>query len=123
MVVRYVITLGTYRLYWLAKTRSEMLAVKPKLKIASPLLVIIPVLLMVLSIGAVVKTSKDAKNQCLRDQANGVVLTVASCNDANATEPAEWAVVAFYISCGIFLPLQAIFYWGYSQAVSDITKD
>ncbi len=121
MVVLFVVTLGLYRIYWLYQTKNELSSQKPKQSIPSLVFVIIPFILLVVSVVSLAKTGYDAKQDCLRDVASGI--SRRACTNHEAFNPADWAITLFYITCAVYVPLQAIFFWGYSKAVSTVTKD
>ncbi len=126
MAFLYVFTLGFYRLYWLAKTRKELLAAKPDAKIMRIWVLLVPYLLVALSLVAMIFA---VVQETKRQQDAGCVLS--STSSASTTQaPVEcqdqmpvWSVLLFYLACASFYPITAIWYWGYSQAVDRVTEE
>ena len=125
MVILFVVTGGLYRIYWLIVTRKELLKKVKKAKILSPLFLILPPLLMIVSLVVLMHSGNHDQLVCHRNNTiNGTVLAPSpDCTTMPGFEPSAGAVALFYLACASLLPLLSIFFWGYSKAVSDLTKD
>lgn len=136
----FIITFGVYRLYWLTKTRKELLKQRPDAKILTPWLLFLPYILIAVSIIALIAvTAKDANMQ----RNDGCVLATtsnATTSDKQVTDlsneeartvsgkPCETSlpvgiVLLFYVTCASFLPITAAWMWGYSKAVDRVTEE
>lgn len=124
----FIITLGVYRLYWFAKTRREMLAKQPSLKIPTIWLLVAPYLVVVASVllllVTVVTGTIDAHNGC--EMYGTTTAAYDKCIELSLDEPTGLqtaALVGVYVSAFILFPLTAWWLWFYSKAVEKVTKE
>lgn len=124
MLVLTIVTLGIYRLYWFVKTRRELMALNPKVKIMSPWLLVIPALIVILSlivlIGTMIGDVSSLPSHCKGYDQYGtsVTTTPAECQ----VQSSNWPLVFVYISIFLIWPLVVVWLWGYSKAVDTVTK-
>lgn len=122
-----ILTLGIYRLYWFIKTRKEMMALNPKVKIMSPLFFLIPIVivivLVIMFIFSLVQAESNRPAYC-----DDAIYTSYSESSSYATaqecevNPPVWSIILFYAGLVFIWPLAAIWLWSYSKGVEVITK-
>lgn len=125
MFLLFIVTLGIYRLVWLAKTRREMMAQKT-VKIPSVWLLIVPFLLVILSLGilvfSVATAAVDADAKCQTSLSS--YQSKDDCVAKNTEEMSGFQVVALiatYLSLLALMPLTAWWLWYYCKAVEEVT--
>ena len=129
MLLLYIVTLGFYRLYWLAKTRGELVK-KTKQSIPSIIWVAIPYLLVVASvvglIVAAVIAEIDRDDKILDCQAR-ILDSARYCEDyvgeADLGTLGTISIIGIYASFILVIPLLSWWYWKYSKAVEIVTKE
>lgn len=119
-----IITLGIYQLYWYVKTRKEMMALDPKVKILSPWLLVIPALIVIASVVVLfVSMASNASNLPSYCDTYNQYGTTSSLTPQECRVDAEaWPIVFFYISLLLIWPLTIVWLWGYSKGVEIVTK-
>ena len=126
VLVFTILTLGIYRLYWFIKTRREMMRLDPTIKILSPLYLIIPTILVVLSMGvflvSTIQASAKIPSYCNTQSNSGAYRTNALPAECTVNQPI-WPTIAFYVALLLIGPMIAIWLWGYSKGVEKITKE
>lgn len=120
-----VLTLGIYRLYWFIKTRKELINQNPKVKILSPWVLILPIVLVtvtaLLFVFSSVQDIATIPSYCstyTQDSSLNEVLLPSECQN----EPAIWPMLVFYAAFILVYPLVIFWLWGYSKAVDVVTK-
>jgi hypothetical protein len=102
-----VITLGIYRLYYLIKTRREMMAFKPGIKILTPWFLLAPILVGVAAfIPFIIAVALSPSTTASSDSGSAVGLL---------------AILTFYFGLFISAVLFIAWEWSYSQAVDKVT--
>lgn len=135
MLALYIVTLGTYRLYWLAKTRSE-LQEKTKLKIPTVWILVIPYILVIVSVVLIMTALPPTRQET--DISRSPAYRVCSSSrlserHADCVDPDEETqdlnargTVGFGLLYGsiIFIfPLVGWWYWQYAKAVEKVTHE
>lgn len=132
MLLFYIVTLGLYRLYWLAKTRAELIA-KTKLKIPSIVFLLIPYILVIVSVSMIVVSA--ASTTPIDDPSPRTVCTstTMSVNRERCYEPASSSgdlgavgaigMILMYVSLIFIFPLMGWWYWQYAKAVELVTHE
>ncbi len=133
MFLLFIVTLGIYRLYWFAKTRKEMMSIKP-VKIPSVVWFIIPILVIIFAAAIFMVSIFQIENK-VRD-ACGQTSYSSSANSTSSYSPCEqrvrdqesnsfgiFSMVLFYIAILAFWPFTAWWLWKYSKAVEEITNE
>lgn len=132
----FIVTLGFYRLYWLAKTRGE-LQEKTKLKIPSVWLLLIPYVLVIASLTLIVVSTPSAPNEVdyTRAPANSICpgrleeprdmsCYESESEDVDESNAAQVAgIIILYASLLVVFPLMGWWYWKYAQAVEKVTNE
>ncbi len=126
MIVLFIVTFGIYRLYWLAKTRKELVK-KTRLSIPSVWLLILPYILVVSACVVLIFASISAESSredryisCLA-QRPGLTLTCE--HEADEPTGAESvSIVGMYGTMMLVLPFTGWWYWMYAQAFEKATK-
>jgi len=129
MFVLTILTLGMYRLYWFVKTRREMMNLNPTVKIMSPLFLFIPVILVVVAVGAFIFSSvRTVANQPSYCRTTAYQSGSSFDYGSRPVPPPEcrsgapaWGIGLIYASILVFYPLIVIWLWGYSKGVEVIT--
>lgn len=141
MFVLEIVTLGIYRLYWLIKTRNEMMKANRSVKIKSPWFLLVPVIVLIaaLAIGfssliySMSQTSKCPKAPATvtTQTDRGIVTSIdneGSYNTDNCPAVAG-ANISTAISIGVFylaIPVAFILYviwlWSYCHGVEAVSK-
>ncbi len=124
MLVLSIVTLGIYQLYWYIKTRREMMALDPKVKILSPWLLVVPALIVIASfIIFFVSMVSDAANLPSYCQNYDQYGTASSLTPEECRVDAQvWPIALLYISILLIWPLTVVWLWGYSKGVEIVTK-
>lgn len=134
MLLLFFVTLGIYRLYWLAKTRGELIR-KTKVKIPPIWLYVLPLIITLVAVAGYVATSigrevrlQDNVDLCIRNNSTEVADVNRYCesteyNNIDITGVEVVFLVAFYVSVIIIWPLIGWWYWKYAQGVEKITKE
>jgi hypothetical protein len=100
-----VITLGIYRLYYLIKTRREMMAFKPGIKILTPWFLLAPI---IVGLAALVLFF--------------IAVALSSSPSADSNSPIYLiGILSFYFGLFISAVLFIAWEWSYSQAVDKVT--
>ncbi len=133
-----IITLGIYRLYWLIKTRNEMVAVNDKVKIKSPWFLLMPIIVVIVAFGvmmlSLVFSNANTPRRCAtKTNMNGPSLQTYSqdnyeikCSDDGSSSLVIVSVVfslIFYVGIFAAMIMFVIWLWGYCQAVEIITNE
>jgi cytochrome bd-type quinol oxidase subunit 2 len=132
MVLFLILTLGIYRLFWLAKTRKELES-KTDLKTRSVAWLFLPFVFIVLGIGFIITDAARSTNglseECKSISINSYDDSVDYSNDyrtsdCNVALHATYLVGVgmIYIGALLALPLSLIFFWPYSKAVEKLTN-
>lgn len=115
MFLLFIVTLGIYRLYWLVKTRSEM--VKKDQQIPSVWIYIgIYSIVYISFIGLIYSYLTSSQSICHKAQDIGTNIYCP---------PSDGEIlftVLFYVSVIFILPLVGLWYWKYAKAVDEVTK-
>lgn len=124
MFLLEIVTLGIYRLYWLIKTRKEMMTSNSEIKILHPIILFLPVILVIVSIIPMIVSSiqatKNTPSYCsaYSSDYNSNYTLPAECD----TGPAIWASILFYLVILFLAPMIVIWLWGYAKGVEKITN-
>lgn len=151
MFLLEIVTLGIYRLYWLIKTRRELME-KTNIKIPSPLYLFLPLFIFIAAIGFVIAVgfraapALVASNKCMQNKGYPVTTSVnygssssytvqysadrdeaqKACdkeNNVSASAPALIANLAVILAVVLYLPLLAWWLWNYCEAVEVVTNE
>jgi len=106
MFLLEIVTLGIYKLYYLIKTRREMMNADPAIKIMSPAVLLVPVLLIIAGFIFLIALSAAGAEH-------------ASSNSPNTASTV--ALLVFYLAFLIAYALFVVWEWSYSQAVEKVT--
>ncbi len=121
MFVLEIVTLGIYRLYWLIKTRREMMESNPEVKILSPWLLLLPIVVIVLAVGVMIVSSiqsvSELPSHCREYSSSSSEITPKECE----VTPSPAAIVLFVAAFILIGPLLVIWLWGYSKGVETVT--
>lgn len=143
MFLLEIVTLGIYRLYWLIKTRNEMMKTNPHVKIKSPWFLLFPVIIIIISLVVAmisllyasskssdctygpVTTNTQTDNGVVNTTESGTTLESNSCNDASngANITSLFAMIILYLAFPLALVFYVIWLWGYCQGVEIITGE
>lgn len=131
----FIVTLGFYRLYWLAKTRVE-LQEKTKLKIPSIWILLLPYILVVISVGMIITSGFNSASStqyndtrstlCPGRFDDGFEYDSACSQTVNEEEMDTVGVIGLilmYVSLLVIFPLMGWWYWKYAQAVEKVTHE
>lgn len=141
MFLLEIVTLGIYRLYWFIKTRKEMMALNPTIKIKSPMylllpFILIPILLIMLIIASFANTSTISSNSnCNGNYSNSYndysgsntsntnSTSNRECNDVNTQSSAMELIIPLALYSGVMVSffLYIIWIWSYAKGVDVIT--
>lgn len=127
MFLLEIVTFGIYRLYFLIKTRREMMDLNPEIKIKSNFFLFAPV--VVLAAGIVLlavsfhsadgKITSCSSSQSSSSQDSSYYSAPASCHDSS---PANLiGILGIYLAIFIATILFVIWLWSYSHGVATIT--
>jgi len=126
-----IVTLGIYRLYWLIKTRREMMDKDTSIKILNPLILVAPIVLVILSIApmvlSIIHESGKVPSYCSVYTSNYSYSSDNSYSSSNyipsecQSNPAGWTIALFFIGILLIFPTVLIWLWGYAQGVEKIT--
>ncbi len=137
MFFLFIVTFGFYRLYWLAKTRTE-LQEKTKLNIPSIWILLVPYILVIFSVGMMIasglsSSTYDSTCSMTEDRTCGQLCPGYSnysnnCEDPTVSEEdmdglAVGGLVLMYASLLVIFPLMGWWYWKYAQAVEKVTHE
>ena len=120
-----IITLGIYRLYWFVKTRKELMSLNPKIKILSPLFIVIPVVLIIAAavffIATIFQSAASIPDYCNSYSSNQQFIqsTAAECQ----TDAEVLPILLFYVAIFAIFPMVIIWLWSYSKGVEIATKE
>lgn len=131
MFVLEIITLGIYRVYWFIKTRQEMMDNDKSIKILSPMLFVIPFILIVISFGFVVfgsiqsaaelpEACKDSSYSQVTTR-EGSYVTKTTRSECQIT-PQTLPMIVFIISLIVIWPIAIVWLWSYSKGVETTTN-
>ncbi len=130
MFLLTIFTLGIYRLYWFAKTRKEMMDLKP-VKIPSVFYLVLPLIVVFISSFIYFFAFAIATSQTNCEYTTSSVVSYRqdswSSDDAEKTCTSEAnnstiaATILFVGSIVFVLPMTAWWLWHYSKAVEQIT--
>jgi hypothetical protein len=143
MFLLEIVTLGIYRLFFFMRTRKEMMAVDPSIKILSPIFLFLPLIFIVICLAAIVgvgvySASSDSSNlgctsSYSSDVSNSLTLNSSSSSAVDTTgnqSSSNCSHVSGAFSIVIIISYLAIFLsaipfiiweWSYSHAVDKIT--
>lgn len=133
-----VVTLGIYRIYFLIKTRREMMDANPNIKIMSPAFLFVPVGVVIVALVFLVATqvasissNKDTSQNCKSPYATsssqsvntfeGASTQSQDCSNLSASDAI--GILVFYGAVFLAVILFAVWEWSYSQGVAVITQD
>ncbi len=151
MFLLEIVTLGIYRLYWLIRTRRELME-KTNIKIPSPLFLFLPLGIFVAAISFVISVAIgaapaiEAANKCMEAKGYSVNTSVSTgssssytvqysperdaaqkvCNNENNVSvngPALIANLVVVLAAFLYLPLLAWWIWNYCEAVEVVTNE
>lgn len=128
MFILFIVTLGFYRLYWLYKTRNEMVKDHGQKIPSFWLYVLIFVMLIssiVVFIGATFTSIEPTpKNTSYCNELTG---ECSNSSESLSSEPLPTyyiiATAYFYISMILVGPLMALWYWKYAKGVDNVTAE
>jgi hypothetical protein len=141
MFVLEIVTLGIYRLYWLIKTRKEMMVTNPSVKIKSPWFLMLPIILIVGALilfitSAVMQGSRNSNcpipatsPSIYNSQTNNSCQNSGSSNDVNFPHSAGVnvfsliSIILLYLAFPLALVFYVIWLWGYCHGVEIVTKE
>jgi hypothetical protein len=136
MFLLEIVTLGIYRLYFFIKTRKEMMALNPAIKIKSPWFLLGPILLIptliIFTIIALIASSPAPKT-CVSDSSYSQYSTndtrsfsnnCSSNYEADSGAEAASAIIsiALWVSIFVAFVLYVVWIWSYSHGVEIITQ-
>lgn len=116
-----IITLGIYRLYWLIKTRKEMMDSDAEIKILHPLILISPVFLVIAAVVpfviSMVSSASKIPKYCSTYSSSSSLPTECQAN------PEIWTIILLYAGIFLIFPIVLVWLWGYAKGVEKITKE
>ena len=116
-----IVTLGIYRLYWLIKTRREMMDSDPEIKIMHPLILVSPIFLVIAAVVpfviSMVSSASEIPKYCSAYSSSSTVPTECQ------VSPEIWTIVLLYAGIFLILPIILVWLWGYAKGVEKITKE
>lgn len=121
-----IVTLGIYRLYWFVKTRGEMMLKNSSVKILSPALLIMPLVLVVLAFITFFAATVNLYSRPSHCNTNykttpGQYYSISSPPKECQADPPVWPILLLYASFFLVWPLVIIWLWSYSRGVEIIT--
>jgi hypothetical protein len=134
MFLLEIVTLGIYRLYFLIKTRREMMDLNPNVKIKSPAFLLAPILVGIAAfviLFVFIFASAHNQVQCINSSTtyNGSQ-SVATSNNTNAQNCSSTgsstsliALLLFYPLIFVAVILFVVWEWSYSHGVEIITEN
>lgn len=116
-----IITIGIYRLYWLIKTRREMMDSDPEIKIMHPVVLVAPVFIAITAtitfILSMISVALNIPEYCAAYSSSNNIPVECQAG------PEAWTAVLFYVGIFLIFPLVLIWLWGYAKGVEKITKE
>ncbi len=143
MFLLEIVTLGIYRLYWFIKTRRELME-RTKVKIPSPLFLLIPLAIVIAAFGFLIASSvrsysTNGINKCIQDRGYNASISSSSltsqvnfadnqaerqCIRNNTASGASVvANIVVFVAIIAYLPLLAWWVWHYCEAVEIVTNE
>jgi uncharacterized membrane protein YjgN (DUF898 family) len=125
MLLLTIVTLGIYRLYWFVKTRREMMTKDSSIKILTPWLLVLPVVMiigtLIYFVASSISSAASLPSYC--HTVSGSYQTTQTLPAECTLHPSVLPFVLFYIAIFVFWPIMAVWLWGYSKGVEKITHE
>jgi len=126
MLILNIVTLGIYRIYWLFKTRREMVDKKFKVPSVWLYLLIYAVMfasVMLFLVPSITNDANNANSECAKVSRQYRESCFDKQFDESSGEVSAPAVLLFYGVMLLVGPLVGVWYWKYAKAVEGVTKD
>jgi len=130
MFLLEIVTLGIYRLYFLIKTRREMMDLNPQIKIKSPAFIIAPIAIVIIGVIFFIATSissfKNTTNNCFTSTSNASQSTsldsTSTTTNCSSSSPGSFiGFMVFYFAIFVAVILFVVWEWSYSHGVEIAT--
>ncbi len=129
MFLLEIVTLGIYRLYWLIKTRKEMMETNKSIKILPVWLLLTPIIVAIIGFAAFIGIAiSDSSNNTNCTKTNNSFYSTdtsyhSTTNNCPASGKSLAALGVLYFSFFVAFFIYVIWIWSYSQGVGVITKE